>query len=297
MVGPSITTAQHSFSAVLLSWKRPQNLPVVIESLRAIRHIAEIVVWNNNPEHKLVIDEPDVLVINAPKNYKCFARYCVAPLASHNDLWFQDDDVCLAPEQFNLLLRHYLSNPARIYGCRGRAIENGRYVAAERYGDVDIIIGQTLMFHRSLLAGLFGAVGKLPPIEEDDIAFSLSLGRKHRAVHVGKLRDLGMSDAAALHKQSGHFARRQNAVEVYGRYFAQRRSEIQRQQHCCARIKAIEKRARRRIADSERSYALLKNSASVRLVERAKRLPGVYAAYHYLKRIAERTRSRPERKS
>jgi hypothetical protein len=212
-----------SFSAVVLSWKRPHNIPIIVEALHAIPHIREIIVWNNDPE--VTVDAPGALVFNAPKNYGCFPRYCVAPLAAYDNLWFQDDDICVHTDQFELVRRHYMEDRRRIYGLRGRMVENGRYVAADVYGEVDIVIGQTMMFHRSLLGAVFRAVGKLPPIVEDDIAFSLSVGRKHYAVNTGILHDLGMGDAVALHVRPGHAQRRQAAVEVYARFFATSRHD------------------------------------------------------------------------
>jgi hypothetical protein len=207
-----------SFSAVVLSWKRPHNIPIIVEALHAIPHIREIIVWNNDPE--VTVDAPGALVFNAPKNYGCFPRYCVAPLAAYDNLWFQDDDICVHADQFELVRRRYVEDGGRIYGFRGRVIENGRYVMADVYGEVDIVIGQTMMFHRSLLSAVFRVIGKLPPIVEDDIAFCLSVGRKHYAVHAGTLHNLGMEDAVALHTRPGHAQRRQAAVDLYTRFFA-----------------------------------------------------------------------------
>jgi septal ring factor EnvC (AmiA/AmiB activator) len=56
---------------------------------------------------------------------------------------------------------------------------------------------------------------------DDDIAFSLSCRRKHLAVNVEPIADLGMQDPAALYRQPGHAAKRQAAVDRYLRYLAE----------------------------------------------------------------------------
>ncbi|HUA57483.1 MAG TPA: glycosyltransferase family 2 protein, partial [Verrucomicrobiae bacterium] len=53
---PQVTVgAPHSpsVSACLISWKRPQNLPVVVRALRQVPCIDEILIWNNNPRVQL----------------------------------------------------------------------------------------------------------------------------------------------------------------------------------------------------------------------------------------------------
>ena len=66
-------------TACLLSWKRQQNLPLIIGSLRDHPFIDEILVWNNDTSVSLTIDEPKVRVINSDRNLICFGRYLRRP--------------------------------------------------------------------------------------------------------------------------------------------------------------------------------------------------------------------------
>jgi hypothetical protein len=200
-------------SVILLSWKRVANLAPIIDSLRRSPLVGEIIVWNNNPEVQLEL--PGALVFSAPQNYFGLARYCVAPLARHDTIWFQDDDMLLEPEQLLRVHSVYAQDPARIYGCRGRNVIDGRYRFEDVFGECDIILGQSMLFHRRLLANFFRYAAAIPPITiGDDIVFSLSCGRRHFAVDVEPVRQLGWDDEVALWRRPDHFDRRQNMVDL-----------------------------------------------------------------------------------
>jgi hypothetical protein len=208
----SKTAELEKATAILLSWRRPHNLPPIIEALAGSPRIGEIMLWNNNPEVRL--DFPGVTVINSPRNFLCFARYSLVPLAAHDTIWFQDDDLLLSNAQLEAMYAAYLPDPSRIYGRVGRNLVDGLYSADDVYGDCDIVLGQTMLFHRNLLHYAFTPLGALPPdLAEDDIIFSLATARRHLAVEVGPIEDLGMDDGVALWRRPDHFERRQRAVD------------------------------------------------------------------------------------
>ena len=199
-------------TAILLSWKRPHNLSRIIGSLARTPLICEVMVWNNNPDITLAF--PGVTVINSPRNFLCFARYCLAALASHETLWFQDDDLLVTAEQIARIDAAYRGDTSRIYGIVGRDIVNGLYSADDVYGECDIVLGRAMLFHRRLLFRAFEPLGSLPPdMTEDDIIFSLASVGRHVAVDVSPVEDLGSADDAALWKRPEHFDRRQKAVD------------------------------------------------------------------------------------
>jgi hypothetical protein len=273
--GPLPAGGDLAFSAVLLSWKRPHNLPAIVRGLREIEQIREILVWNNDPERKL--DLPGAAVVQAPRNFRCLARYALAPLAKHDNLWFQDDDLLLRPAQFARLLAEYAKDPSRIVGARGRNLVDGRYVTADAYGEVDVVLGQTMMFHRSLLPHAFSALGTLPPAVQDDIAFSLLCRRKHLAVNVEPIEDLGSSDGAALHLLPDHGVARQETVDAHLAHLARPREWEARLQE-----------AQRELAVLRASHARLEGSATVRAANAVKRLPLIYPAYLRAKALLTR---------
>ena len=280
--GPAPEGSALRFSAVLLSWKRAHNLPLLVRELRQIPQIGEVLVWNNNPAQRL--DLPGATVIEAPRNFTCLPRYCLVPLARFDHIWFQDDDLLIRPRQFAALLAAYAKDPSRIYGCRGRNLREGKYVFADAYGEVDIVLGQTMMFHRRLLREAFAALGELPPpTMDDDIAFSLSCRRRHLAVNVEPIEDLGMSDGAALHLQPQHGAKRQAAVDRYRAWAAAQRPP---QESPPAQLAALQAENALLKDAQER----LVNSATFRAAGALKRLPLLYPAYL---RAARLLRARP----
>lgn len=282
-LGPVPPPEAEAFTAVLLSWKRYQNLPAIVASLERIPHIREILLWNNDPERTISI--PGVTVFQAPRNFRCLPRYCLVPLASHDNIWFQDDDLLLEPAQFERVLAEYRQDRSRIYGCRGRNLRDGKYVTEDVYGDVDVVLGQTMMFHRSLLSRGLSTLGELPPPTiEDDIAFSLSVPGKHRAVNVEPLRDLGMSDDAALYRRPGHFEKRQAAVDRYLAYAAKPSPSAERIAALEAQCAALEAESR----GAREELARLRGSASMRIVEQLRRAPLLYPGYLALKQLVAR---------
>ncbi len=199
-------------TAILLSWHRPENLRRIIDGLKGMPRIAEIMLWNNDPDVKL--DFPGVITINSPRNYLCFARYCLVPLASQNTIWFQDDDLLVTKDQLDTIYAAYVEDSSRVYGITGRDIINGFYTTDTVYGECDIVLGQAMLFNRTLLYHVFEPFGSMPDdMSEDDIVFCLAQPRRPFAVDISPVEDLGSSDDAALWRRPGHFERRQRAVE------------------------------------------------------------------------------------
>jgi hypothetical protein len=64
------------------------------------------------------------------------------------------------------------------------------------------------------LAPFFQALAALPPGPvEDDIVFSLACGRRHVAVDVEPVEEMGWDDEHAIWRRPDHFERRQRAVD------------------------------------------------------------------------------------
>ena len=201
-----------AISVVLLSWRRPENLQQIVGALRKNPLVKEVIIWNNNPEITLKSDE--AIIINSAHNFLCLARYCLVPLTKHPLIWFQDDDLLISAEQLDAIVSAYSMAPDRIYGCRGRNLIQGRYAPVIVYGECDIILGQSMLFHKKLFYEVAATFYALDSIERaDDIAFSLLCRRKHFAVNVEPLVDLGEHDEHALWRQPGHFSVRQQIVD------------------------------------------------------------------------------------
>lgn len=201
-----------AISAVLLSWRRAENLQRIVRTLWENPLVKEVLIWNNNPE--VVLESEAATVINSSQNFFPFVRYCLIPLTKHPLIWFQDDDLLIRPEQLDAIVSEYSKAPDRIYGCRGRNVVGGRYAPEIVYGECDIILGQSMLFHKELFYEVASAFYGLAPNEQaDDIAFSLLCGRKHFAVNLEPLVDLGEHDEHAFWRQPEHFPMRQQMVD------------------------------------------------------------------------------------
>jgi hypothetical protein len=204
-------TAVGGISAILLSWKRPSNVSKIVDELRLVPSIREIIVWNNNAELRL--DVSNCKVINSSHNFMPFARYSAAVLAAESTILFQDDDMLFPKHSIERAFAEYLKDKTRIYGTNGRNLQDGKYNLTSVIGECDIILGQFMLFDKKLLISVFEKMLRVSPLERgDDIAFSLFCETKHLALGL-EHEDLGMRDEFALHKQKGHGEKRQNVVD------------------------------------------------------------------------------------
>src|SRR5512139_162923 len=199
-------------TALLLSYKRQQNLREILQSLQATKLVSEVIVWNNNPDLRLK-GGAAVKVINSTHNFKAYARYAAAFLAANDLILFQDDDLVLRPDDVAALHRELTDDPGRIYGVEGRNLTDGNYAPEMVFGEVDIVLGRLMLFSKQLLASVYGEMLKLTPIERgDDIAFSLLTGVKHIAPRT-PWKELDGADEHALWRHPDHYSKRQEMVD------------------------------------------------------------------------------------
>jgi len=60
-------------TAVLLNWKRPDNLKELISSIRSQSVPIEILLWNNNPDDKTRYDVD--IQVDSSTNLMCWPRW------------------------------------------------------------------------------------------------------------------------------------------------------------------------------------------------------------------------------
>lgn len=202
--------SHNRISVVLLSWKRPKNIPIILKQLAASDLVNEIILWNNNPHIKLKSNYSKVIVIHSQKNFGTLARYCVSFLSQNETILIQDDDLVLTPKQIKIIYHKYKQNKNRLYGCFGRNIRSGKYIKRNAYGNVDIIIGRTIMFNKKHLFKFFKYLENFGSHLEDDILFSFSMKTKHKVIQVGEIREL--PNDYALSKRPDHLLKRQKMV-------------------------------------------------------------------------------------
>ena len=90
-----------SATAVLLNWRRPWNIPPIVESLRCHDFIEQVIVWDNSGQ---LPDVEGALVQRSPSNRKTYGRFLAAKLAAFPLIYTQDDDVIVenVPELYAL---------------------------------------------------------------------------------------------------------------------------------------------------------------------------------------------------
>ena len=175
--------APSNVSACLLSWKRRENLPSIVASLRDHGFIDEILVWNNDTSVSLMIDDPKVRVINSDRNMICFGRYLCAAQAKNSIIYVQDDDAinCDIPGLYLL----FCTDPDRL----AHALTSSHYESRHRciYGGVhNALVGWGAFFRREWLS----VFDQLPAaaleeqlfLREADKIFTMLLERRHNTI-------------------------------------------------------------------------------------------------------------------
>ena len=77
-------------TAILLNWKRPQNLDKVIKSIRSQDVPIDIWLWNNSN----IVENFDVdQYFHSSTNLKCFPRWCLASMVQTKYFFVIDDDI------------------------------------------------------------------------------------------------------------------------------------------------------------------------------------------------------------
>lgn len=92
-------------SAVLLNWQRPYNLPRIVESLRRLEFVGEILVWDNSGSCP---DIDSARILRSERNVCTYGRLLAAQQARHDVVLTQDDDCCVrnAPALYERFLSH-----------------------------------------------------------------------------------------------------------------------------------------------------------------------------------------------
>ncbi|MEO6732285.1 MAG: glycosyltransferase family 2 protein [Ferruginibacter sp.] len=167
-------------SVCLLSYKRPENIQPIINSIHQYDFIDEILIWNNNPSVKLQLQGEKVKLIESPENMMCYGRFLCARLAKNELIYVQDDDAIV--NNIPVLYKEFLKNSTRIT----HALYTNHYRQLDRYyyfpGQV-ALLGWGAFFKRSWLATLdkFLLDNENDYLfrREADHIFTLSLGVQH----------------------------------------------------------------------------------------------------------------------
>ncbi len=170
-------------SACLVSWKRPENLPAIVRSLRRLEFIDEILIWNNHPGMRLEIADSNTRVIQSDQNQSCYGRFLCAAQARNPVVYVQDDDAL--NHDIAGLYRQFLRDPS----CIAHALHPTHWGPRRRhtYGNAQAaLVGWGAFFPKEWVSVL----DQLPASVREDVLFrreadkffSLLLERTHNAV-------------------------------------------------------------------------------------------------------------------
>ena len=108
---------QNTVTAVLISWKRRQNIRTILKYLESVDCVNEVVVWNNDPSRELTDLESSgnfrLKVVNSPENFNTFGRWKACSDKATNPLCFFIDDDFL-PSSIKQLLYTFNRYPNRL---------------------------------------------------------------------------------------------------------------------------------------------------------------------------------------
>lgn len=106
-------------TAVVLNWKRPDNVRKIVNYLVKYDFISEIIVWNNSPiEFELEDHVTKIRVINSKENLRDEAKYLASSEAVNDYVFYQDDDWS-TDHYLNALYLAFCLNPKVIHIATG----------------------------------------------------------------------------------------------------------------------------------------------------------------------------------
>ena len=125
-------------TVILLSFKRPENIPYIVRSYLRLPYVRRIIVSNNNPELRMADwlheTDPRVRMVDQPEPTRCGIRYELAREDDGDFFITVDDDLFLTPAQIHRVFLELVRNPAAPHGVQGAEVilPEGRFVPAIR---------------------------------------------------------------------------------------------------------------------------------------------------------------------
>ncbi|MEM7587717.1 MAG: hypothetical protein AAF560_30295 [Acidobacteriota bacterium] len=168
--------------ALVLSWRRPDNLPRVIEGLRRQSFIDDIMIFHNHPSDRRM---EGCLNVVSDHNFGCAVRHQLAQLLDYETFVFSDDDLMLTEDlapQLMPVIRAY--GQRSVIGLFGHMLDRQRPNAAYSHGErvttrevrpVDLVKGRFHVLSRACLQAI-SAPGLNTPalLAEDDIRVNVA---------------------------------------------------------------------------------------------------------------------------
>jgi hypothetical protein len=177
-------------TALLLNWKRSENLKLIINCIKSQSIDTEILLWNNNPNDKNFYDVD--LQINSSKNLMCYPRWFMMNYAKYDHVFTLDDDLFFKDSDVLKDCVEYLeNNPEIVLGMTGVILNDSKHYwrsmhvkkPTKKDISVDIIKGRFMMGHVKAFEDVILNISSFrPTIDtpkiEDDIYVSSFLEKR-----------------------------------------------------------------------------------------------------------------------
>jgi len=185
-----------SVTAVLITWKRQENIPIIVAQLLRYPFISEIIIVDHSK----------------CENLKAYGRFTNSLRAKNNIIYTQDDD-CLVHNIQGIYNKFLEDNTKIAYS----GIE-GYEKKIETYGEKQLaLLGWGSMFSRDMIGVLDKYIKEYGKDEcllrEADRIFTLLQNKHHNFVPGGVTHLPGKDDDNALCQQSDHITSKNLATE------------------------------------------------------------------------------------
>ena len=185
-----------NITACLISWKRPQNIPKIVEKLLTYPFINEIIIQDNSKG----------------ENLKCYGRYISAKKAKNNFIYVQDDDWLVDVQP---IYDTFIKDKEKIAHTGELAYEEN--ILNNIYGSAQMaLFGWGTIFDKRWISALDKYIDKYGQdncfYRETDRIFSILLNRHHNFVRT-ELQSLNDRDEHAMSAQDDHIEYKQLAID------------------------------------------------------------------------------------
>jgi len=223
-----VTDSDPKVTAVLLNWRRPDNVPVILERLAEQPFVDTVVIWDNarsawQDNIGWWRQEPYTFVITADRNDGPWGRFLAIGLSMSDNEWIitQDDDCQVNnwPELYREALAHPDAITANMHRNEDDTHDGLIYVDGKCW---DVWLGWGSMFRRDLIGDIFKRyVAKWGEDEcllrDADRVFAVAQGKRHHAIQARTENLPGIDGPMAIHKDGRkHLTRlaRRRGVEL-----------------------------------------------------------------------------------
>lgn len=132
-------------TAIVLGYKRPQNIDLIVRALLQTPAVGKVIVSNNNPSYNLrkwiSVQNPRVRLLNPMDQRGTIERFRIASNDSAEFFLAVDDDIFLRPEQFQIVCEALKRESEVPHGIFGELHEGGnvRHAVHNYSGPFDVI--------------------------------------------------------------------------------------------------------------------------------------------------------------